>query len=149
MSASFFKRIAIALLIGFLTGEGYQAYLHGVPVGEEINGIVTYVIDGDTIRVNGVKLRLWGVDAPEQDQKGYRQATDTMRQNMLRSVSCIIHDKDRYNRLVAQCFREKVDIGAEVIASGWARDYRRHSKGYYLKDELSAKRNHKGLWKNI
>ena len=35
--------------------------------GETIIGKAT-VIDGDTIKINGIKIRLFGIDAPEKKQ---------------------------------------------------------------------------------
>lgn len=147
MSVRVWKRLLIAVLVALSGGQGYQAYIQGVPVGEKIDGIVLHVVDGDTMRVNGIKIRVWGVDAPEIDQRGYQQATDVLKEKaLLKNVSCVIRDRDRYGRIVAQCFRDKDDVGAAVIRSGWARDYHRHSKGYYLKEEAAAKRDHLGLW---
>ncbi len=37
------------------------------------------VIDGDTIRIDGVRVRLFGIDAPERGQPGSREATEHLR----------------------------------------------------------------------
>ena len=150
MSRRIWKRLIIAVIVALTGGESYQAYINGVPVGEEIIGVVLHVTDGDTFRVNGIKIRIWGVDAPEIDQRGYVEAEKVLQEKaLLKQVSCVIRDRDRYGRIVAQCFRDKEDIGGAIIASGWARDDRRHSKGYYLKEEMIAKRAHLGLWGKV
>lgn len=148
MKTRLIKRLIVALVVALTGGESYQAYLQGVPVGETITGVVVHVADGDTLRLNGIKIRVWGVDAPEVDQRGYKEATQVLQDEvLLKKVSCVIRDRDRYNRIVAQCFQDEKDIGAGVIRAGWARDYHRHSKGYYLKEELAARKERKGLWK--
>jgi endonuclease YncB( thermonuclease family) len=43
------------------------AALQGVALAEEIRGIPR-IVDGDTVQIGAVKIRLQGVDAPETDQ---------------------------------------------------------------------------------
>ena len=40
-------------------------------------GKVTEIVDGDTIDVNNVRIRLSMVDAPEIEEAGYDEATET------------------------------------------------------------------------
>ena len=54
------------------------------------------VVDGDTLKVDGVTYRLWGIDAPESGQPcagGYRQVgrlgTPTKYRGVDRSVSLL------------------------------------------------------------
>ncbi len=44
------------------------------------SGIVTYVVDGDTIDVDGRRVRFIGVDTPERGQCGYREAKQRVAQ---------------------------------------------------------------------
>ena len=44
--------------------------------GIELSGPVTYVVDGDTLDVNDVRVRLALVDTPEVGEKGYQSAKD-------------------------------------------------------------------------
>ena len=149
MRSRLLKRLVIAIFVALTGGESYQAYIAGVPVGETINGIVVHVADGDTLRINGIKIRLWGVNAPEKDERGYFEASSILKdQVLLQTISCVIRDRDRYSRIVAQCYRGDQDIGATLIRSGWARDYVRYSKGFYLSDEHQARKEHKGLWQS-
>ena len=41
---------------------------------DEVNGSVRYVVDGDSLYINGYEpqIRLWGVDAPESDEPGFK-----------------------------------------------------------------------------
>lgn len=142
------RRLIIAVIVALTGGESYRSFVDGVPVGEEVSGIVLHVADGDTLRLNGIKIRLWGVNAPEVDQAGYEEAKQVLlNQTLLKQVSCVIRARDKYGRIVAQCYRDKIDVGAEVIGSGWAHDYPRYSKGYYLAVEARAKKHRLGLWR--
>ena len=43
--------------------------------------VCRYVVDGDSLYLQGIKkqIRLWGVDAPERNEKGFKQATAALR----------------------------------------------------------------------
>ena len=76
-------------------------------------GLFNDVIDGDTIKIRGAKIRLHGIDAPESAQvckakeKSYRCGTSATlalgRRIAGKSVSCDERDQDRYGRIVAVC----------------------------------------------
>lgn len=123
-------RSAHALVIAILTT------LAAIPASaEEFSGRVTRVTDGDTFRMSGVELaiRVWGLDAPERDEQGGSAATSTMRSLVDgQTLTCLIRDIDRYQRLVGQCFLpDGRDITAAMISSGTATEYCRYSGGYY------------------
>jgi micrococcal nuclease len=43
----------------------------------EVSGCCSYVVDGDTLDVDGVgRIRLVGVNAPEVGEPGYKEAKD-------------------------------------------------------------------------
>ena len=104
----------------------------------EIKARVSYVVDGDSLYLDGHKpqLRLWGVDAPERGQTGYRATTDTLF-NIAHGqpVTCRPVDKDRYGRDVARCFLpDGREINRMMIESRTAREYLPFSKGFYSRD---------------
>jgi micrococcal nuclease len=144
------KKIVLIVMV-LMGGSGvYQNNFQDTPIGQEVSGFVTNISDGDTIRINGIKIRLWGVDAPEKNQPGFQEAGDFLRQEFqFSSVSCLVHARDNFSRLVAQCTRDKddQDVGALIIRSGKARDYKRYSKGYYLPQQILAQKDQLGVWK--
>lgn len=103
--------------------------------GDTIDGVVTRVVDGDTLYLSGTdtSIRLWGLDAPERHQSDGLAATRTLRRlTEGRSLTCKKIDNDRYGRIVGQCFRsDGSDVTALMIRSGTAREYLRYSGGYY------------------
>ena len=114
------------------------------------------VIDGDTIEVGAVRIRLFGVDAPESAQsclEGNRrwpcgeQATRALsRQIEGRSVACEERDRDRYGRVVAVCRYGGQDVNTRLVRDGWAIAYRRYSTAY-VDEEASAKAAKRGVWR--
>ena len=100
-----------------------------------VHGAVRYVTDGDTFTLRGVErsIRVWGLDAPERDERGGSAATRTMRQLITgQNLTCRVRDIDRYGRIVGQCFLpDGRDIAAQMIAAGVATEYCYFSGGFY------------------
>lgn len=96
---------------------------------------VSKVFDGDTFTLRGEsrRIRVWGLDAPEWDQRGGSAATETLHSLISgKTLTCSVVDIDRYGRLVSQCFLpDGRDIAAEMIRSGAASEYCRYSRGFY------------------
>jgi endonuclease YncB( thermonuclease family) len=83
------------------------------------------VVDGDTLQVDGVTYRLWGIDAPEAAQPcadGWpagRAATEHLRALIgERHVTCEPRSVDRYGRTVAVCHVDGRDLGADMVTDG-------------------------------
>jgi endonuclease YncB( thermonuclease family) len=115
---------------------------------------VAHVVDGDTLTVGGTKVRLSGIDAPELAQRcgvAHRQDCGAMAASWLRArvegrrVDCTIVDRDRYERAVAVCKSNGVDVGAAIVEAGWATAYRRYSR-VYVSAENRAKAARHGIW---
>jgi endonuclease YncB( thermonuclease family) len=113
------------------------------------------VIDGDTLRVEGVTVRLSGIDAPELRQTCQLDANTTwlcgqdaakmLRELVEDGVTCHLEGRDRYGRALATCYRGEYDIGADMVRDGFALAYRRYS-ARYVPEEESARERKVGLW---
>ena len=113
------------------------------------------VVDGDSIRIDKKKYRLFGIDAPEMDQlcqinrKSYKCGVSA--KNFLKSLisgdilNCSNEDTDRYGRILTICKIGELDINSTMVKNGWAVAYKRYSDRY-IKEELYAKKNKLGLW---
>ena len=114
------------------------------------------VIDGDTLDVGGVRIRLHGIDAPESKQScqagGKRwscghEATRALSGRIGgRSVSCQERDRDRYGRVVAVCSASGTDLNAWMVAEGWAFACRWYSNAY-VAQESGARTARRGVWR--
>ena len=88
------------------------------------------ITDGDTITISGNKIRLSGIDTPEQNQTCRRagvtwrcsyEATETLRNwTYTKEVRCIGDTKDRYGRLIANCFVDGYNVNARLVYEGLA-----------------------------
>ena len=115
------------------------------------------IIDGDTIHIKSNKIRLHGIDAPETkqtceiDNKDWdcgKQSTKELK-NLINNqkVECITNDIDRYNRYVAICYVNEININQWMVKNGWAISYRYYSKDYIV-EEKYAHDNKLGIWKS-
>ena len=117
------------------------------------------IIDADTLVLNGVKVRLNGIDAPEMGQncedinlKMYDCGVSSKRalQNFIQMrpdeiVQCQYIGKDAYGRMIGDCSIGKININMWLVENGWALAYRKYSKKY-VENENSAKHNLAGIW---
>ncbi len=115
------------------------------------------VIDGDTLRIDGQVVRLFGIDAPEVRQfcqaKGKTYACGQRAREYLESlirgkrVECRILSDDRYGRHVSWCVIDgQRDLAYQMVLAGWALDYRRYSDGHYEVPEHRARVLKRGMW---
>ena len=113
------------------------------------------VVDGDTIVLNGEKIRFSGIDTPELKQtclKGDQEVGCGMSAKKLlvkkignATPECIREGKDVYKRTLAECFVNGKSLSKFLVRSGYAFAYRKYSKKF-IKDEEFAKENKLGMW---
>ncbi|MEI7601957.1 MAG: thermonuclease family protein [Aestuariivirga sp.] len=141
--------IAVGLLAGLLLAS---AIAFGAPL---VQGTAS-VIDGDTIEIHGQRIRLDAIDAPESSQlcldaagKRYRcgQKSAFALADMIgrSSVACEPKGRDRYQRIIAVCFKGDTNLNAWMVAQGWAVAFRKYGIDY-IPQEDDARLNRSGMW---
>jgi endonuclease YncB( thermonuclease family) len=136
----------------FLTCIGLTAVAN---VPNDPAGVLS-VIDADTVDVGGVRVRLFGIDAPEIGQTctdaagadwpcGDWAAQQVMALYQGDAAQCAAVDTDRYGRTVARCTVQGLDIGAILVSAGLATAYRDYSTDY-VATEAAAKAQRLGIW---
>ena len=113
------------------------------------------VVDGDTIHLNGEKIRFSGIDTPELKQtclkEGIQNPCGVIAKQILISkignnnVKCISEGKDQYKRILAECFVNNESLSSYLVRRGYAFAYRRYSKKF-IPDEDYAKTKLIGMW---
>ena len=119
---------------------------------EVISG-VPRIVDGDTLVIDGVNVRLAGLDAPQRAQQCTdaggdafacgRAATDYL--TFLvdgGEATCRGHGRDRWDRLIGTCRAGGVDLSEAMIRRGWAVAY----LGDLEAVEMEARERGVGLW---
>ena len=127
---------------------------------------VQRVVDGDTIYVvdnsgKRFKVRLTGIDAPEQNQPYGFASTNHLR-GLLLNKFVLLESKpkkgkpysvDRYKRDLAKIVLDGRDINLIQVLSGYAWHFKRYQnqqsrsdRETYSKAELYAEENELGLW---
>jgi len=104
------------------------------------------VVDGDTIVVQKMQIRLFGVDAPELNhpfgQKAKWQLVSLCKDQVVRAE---ILEQDRHGRTVARCYlADGRDLSAEMVKAGLAIDWPKYSGGQYRRLEKPDAR--KKMW---
>ena len=113
------------------------------------------ITDGDTIRINGEKIRFSGIDTPELRQmcikQGIRTPCGITAKKILidkiadNKIVCIREGKDQYKRTLAECFVNNESLSSYLVKSGYAFAFRKYSKKF-VKDENYARKNKLGMW---
>ena len=144
-----------ALIIGASAFALWPPHDTGAP--RSVATAYVRVIDGDTLHVDGEKIRLTGIDAPELSQTCRNaqarewqcgQAAKTRLIELVSGgeVACTMRGRDRYGRTLAVCSAGAIaDLGEALVRDGYAVDYR-HYTNDYLAAEREARGARRGLW---
>ena len=113
------------------------------------------IIDGDTINLNGEKIRFSGIDTPEIKQKCTKnnevimcgiQAKELLINKIKNNkINCVREGKDQYKRTLAECFVNDLSLSSYLVKSGYAFAYRKFSNKF-IEDEDFARSNKLGMW---
>ena len=109
------------------------------------------LVDGDSLFVDGLEIRLKNIDAPEGRQNCHRagkiwrcgqEATKQLRRFInQRKVTCTGDHYDKHSRLLAYCTVDGHELNRWMVVEGWAVAF-----GDYHELERSAKRGRRGIW---
>ncbi len=131
-----------------LAAIGAIALLFSVSTPAEATEV--HVIDGDTLKVDGKTIRIFGIDAPEAGQScrkpggGTWQCGQAAISQMEKAaaegdVTCDDRGLDVYGRTLAVCKVSGLDLGRLMVKEGLAWAFRRYSEDYVgVEDEARA-----------
>jgi len=133
-----------------------------------VSGTITKVTDGDTVHLTTpeqtkLKVRLYGIDAPETDKIDHKtgkvniigqplgESSKTLESKIMgKKVKVDILDIDKYRRMVGMIYLDDRNINLEMIREGYAEAFIEYLKEPYrsefLKMEKEARSMKRGIW---
>ena len=139
--------VALALALALAADLPWRA-----PQQREVIGAAR-IVDGDSLRIEGVAIRLKGIDAPEMAQTcqragaAYPCGREARRhlQTLVGAapVRCRSEGLDRYRRRLAVCWAGERALNEAMVRDGWAVAYRDRAADALEREARSARR---GLW---
>jgi endonuclease YncB( thermonuclease family) len=142
---------ALVVALSALLSYSLTAFSASQPV---LTGRVVKVIDGDTIDIRlqsgPIRIRFYGVDAPEKSQAHGKEATAALSSLILgKDVQVEPFQQDRYDRLVGIVYLNELNVNKELVRNGhaWAmRRYMRKADAPLCSTEAEARLKRRGLW---
>lgn len=114
---------------------------------------VVKIIDGDTIKIltserQQIKVRLYGIDAPEKKQP-YGADAKRFLSDLVAGKNVRIEErgKDRYKRTLGIVYLKDNDINEILVLNGYAWAFTKYSKNYESQ-ERQARNKGLGLWRD-
>lgn len=122
------------------------------------------MVDGDTLDIGCIRIRLHGIDAPESGQLCHRRAGEALQCGQAAAlaladrigsapISCDPRDTDKYGRTVAVCRKGAEDLNGWLVAQGQRRrrrqpggEQRRGNRGCLLEPVANAWRLSRVAW---
>lgn len=110
-----------------------------------------HVVDGDTIQISGATFRLHGIDAPEagqlcnDGQGGTWRCGDEATRHLEDLIGnavprCDDRGLDDYDRVIAVCVVNGIELNRAMVSDGYAWAFRRFSQDYAVDEDGAAHR---------
>ena len=144
-----------ALVLGLGLGLGPGLPLAHAQAADTISGTAT-VIDAGTLKIQGKKVRLHGIEGPEDDQVCLRDAkpwkcgeaaATALRQYVSgKTVACEAVAAADGSNAGANCKVDGQSLNGLLVREGWAMDLPAESRGTYAEAQKEAKKARRGVW---
>ena len=110
----------------------------------ELEGIVNYVIDGDTLDINDIRIRLALVDTPERGQDGYKEAMEFVKNLCLNKRGEVDIDDaqrrgDRYGREIGVIYCDGINVNKALVENNLTKIYTEYCDISEFKNKKWAK----------
>jgi endonuclease YncB( thermonuclease family) len=143
---------ALKLMQGEVRGNMWQGWIKS---HVDLSFCVASVFDGDTFEYYApggrrVRVRLWGMDAPEHGQPGFRRARRYLRELLTAGPFHILEcGPDKYGRTLAKVTDvHSQDVSLAMVAAGWAWWYRGYCPHAWdlMRAQAAAQASALGIW---
>lgn len=111
----------------------------------ELEGIVNYVVDGDTLDINDIRIRLALVDTPERGQDGYKEAREFVKNLCLNKKGEVDIDDgqrrgDRYGREIGVIYCDGINVNKALVENNLTKIYTEYCDiSEFSKEECAIK----------
>ena len=124
----------------------------------EFSARVIRVVDGDSVNVlrlpdkEELKLRLYGIDAPEWKQAYGKESKDALKGLLGLNTEILVKvlDEDKYGRLICKLHlnSENISVNEWMVSEGNAWQYEKYAPNNidHQTAEKNARKNKLGLW---
>ncbi|HRU38435.1 MAG TPA: thermonuclease family protein [Candidatus Goldiibacteriota bacterium] len=149
----------LAVFMVFAAGVAVKKYNEHKMI-RKFTAVIAKVVDGDTVvLIDGRKVRLLGIDAPETNHpdrpvQKYGEAAKQYLKKRVEGKECVFEytlneETDKYGRLLAMVYDGETMINAEMVKKGYA--YASESEHISKTKELLvleniARKFRKGIW---
>lgn len=140
----------VSLVVLVWTGAAIAQPVEDPPANAEqtVFSGTAEIVDGDTLKMDGTSIRLFGIDAPEISDWPWGPRARSALEDLTdgQTVTCLQRDIDRDGRAVATCATaETPDLAEALIAAGHAITNHRLTDGTELhRPYLAAERDAQG-----
>jgi len=115
------------------------------------------VIDGDTVVIQGVKVRMACIDAPEMAQPRGISAKNELHSLIGKGIPQVVRlDTDRFGRVLGILYLNNQNLNVEMVRRGYAFVYPRYLstcpllvQNQLINSEAQAKKLKKGIWQDV
>jgi len=118
----------------------------------DVYGEVISITNGDTVSIlvnnRPVRIRLAGIDAPEQNQDYGSQVNKYIGNLILgKKVRANVEDMDNHGCLIGRVYLNNLDVNADLVKNGfaWAHSVNMEDRNL-VKLQTNARNNKRGLW---
>ena len=110
----------------------------------ELEGIVNYIVDGDTLDINDIRIRLSLVDTPERGQEGFKESKEFVKGLCLNKKGEVDIDDgqrrgDRYGREIGVVYCDGINLNKALMENNLATIYTEYCDISEFKNEKWAK----------
>jgi endonuclease YncB( thermonuclease family) len=139
-------------------GTSQTYYLENNLSNHKVISGKAFIIDGDSIRIGEKEIRLKNIDAPEYFQKCFNKSNKKYNCGQVskkylisltknKDLNCYFENKDFYNRYLAICKMDNININHKLVEDGMAIIYSYKASSSHLKNlEKQARINKVGIW---
>ena len=104
--------------------ETFSEKTEEIPCDSCFGGVITKIVDGDTLDIDGKRIRLALVDTPERGEVGYTEATNFLKDMCpLGSIAFYSIDKRQpvgpYGRIIAEVFCDGMSLNQNIVEKNY------------------------------